>query len=150
MGTIVIEKSIDRPPEVVFAYLRDYSNQAVWQAEHVKEVIVEPPGLAQVGTRFIKVRRTPIGEQRFTEEVTEMNEEAMRWTEVILTGPPRGSTGSWHVLPDADGSRVRISIEPHAQGLWRLILPLISRTMRNDFRADFENLKEILEAPATD
>lgn len=62
MGIIIVEIFIALPPAELFSYLRDYANEAEWQSEHVAEVIVEPPGPAQVGTRFHKVRRTAMGE----------------------------------------------------------------------------------------
>jgi len=74
MGIVIVETFIARPPEEVFAYLREYANEAKWQSGHVSEVIVEPPGPARVGTRVHKVRRTPSGEQRFTIEISEMDE----------------------------------------------------------------------------
>jgi uncharacterized protein YndB with AHSA1/START domain len=145
MGTLVIETFIARPPEEVFAYLRDYANEAKWQSEHVAEVIVEPPGPAKVGTRFHKRRRTPMGEQRFTEEVTEMDEAARRWTDVTMTGPFRGTKGSWQVLAEANGSRVRLVAEMRANGLFRLLLPMIDRSVRHDLQGEFANLKRLLE-----
>ena len=72
MGTIVVETFIARPPEQVFAYLRDISNQAQWQSEHVSEVIVEPPEPARVGTLYHKVRRAPFGTIRFTGDVADV------------------------------------------------------------------------------
>jgi len=150
MRPIVVETVIARSPEETFAYMRDYSNEAIWQAEHVKDVIVEPPGPAQVGTRLRKVRRTPSGDQRFTEEVMEMDEAALRWTDMTITGPFRGTTGSWQVLRDAEGARVRIAVKPHAHGLWRLLLPFVGRTMRRDLQAEFSTLKGILESSSGD
>ena len=32
MGTVIVETVIARPPDEVFAYLRDYSNEAKWQS----------------------------------------------------------------------------------------------------------------------
>ena len=78
MGTVIVETFISHPPEDVFAFLRDYSNEAKWQVAHVSESIVEPPGPAKVGTRVHKIRRTSGGEQRFTIEITEMDETARR------------------------------------------------------------------------
>ena len=114
MGTIDIETFIARSPEEVFAYLRDYANEAKWQSEHVAEVIVSPPGPTQVGTRFHKVRRTRIGEQRFTEEVTEMDETTRLRTDVTVTGPLRGTKGSWQVVSAGSGSRVQLTPEMQA------------------------------------
>jgi uncharacterized protein YndB with AHSA1/START domain len=145
---ITVETFIARPPEAVFAYLREYSNEAKWQSAHVGQAIVEPPGPARVGTRVHKVRRTPFGEQRFTIEITEMDETARRWVDVTMTGPVRGTKGSWQVLPAEGGAQVWLTAEMRANGLWRLLLPLIDRSARKDLQAEFVNLKRVLEAAA--
>jgi hypothetical protein len=146
MGTVIVEILVSRLPEEVFAYLREYSNEAKWQSEHVSEATVEPPGPARVGTRVHKVRRTGNGEQRFTIEITEMDETARRWTDVTTTGPFRGTKGSWQVFAEEGRSRVRLVAEMRATGLWRLLLPLIDRSARKDLRAEFANLKTVLES----
>ena len=145
MPTFVIETFVARPPEQVFAYLRDVSHEAVWQSAHVSEVIVEPPGPAKQGTLYHKIRRTRFGEQRFTEKITEMDESARRWSDLTLTGPFRGTIGNWQILSESDGATVHLSVEMHAPGLVRLLLPLIERTARRDLQSEFSKLKEILE-----
>jgi uncharacterized protein YndB with AHSA1/START domain len=145
MGTVVVETFIARPPEEVFAYLRDYSNEAKWQSQHVSQSKVEPPGPARVGTKVHKVRRTPGGEQHFTIEITEMDEGARRWVDVTQTGPFRGTKGSWQVTSEGDGSTVRLVAEMKAAGFWRLLLPLIDSSARKDLSAEFANLKRVLE-----
>jgi hypothetical protein len=146
VGIINVETFIARPPQEVFAYLRDYANEAKWQSEHVSEAVVDPPGPAKVGTRVHKVRRTGGGEQRFIIEISEMDETSRRWTDVTLTGPFRGTKGSWQVLAEEGGSRVRLTAEMSATGLWRLLLPLIDRSANKDLRAEFANLKRMLES----
>ena len=91
MGTINVEIFISLTPDEVFAYLRDYSNEAKWQSAHVLESISEPPGPARIGTRVRKIRRTPGSEQRFTIEITEMDESARCWTDTTITGSFRGT-----------------------------------------------------------
>jgi hypothetical protein len=146
MGTIIVETFIARPPAEVFGYLRDYANEAQWQTAHVSQSVVEPPGPAQVGTRVHKVRRTSGGEQKFTIQITEMDETSRRWTDLTITGPFRGTKGSWQVLAEMNGSRVRLAAEMQAQGLWRLLLPVIDRSARRDLQEEFANLKQVLES----
>lgn len=148
MGTVVVETFIARPPEEVFAYLRDYSNEANWQSQHVSQSIVEPPGPAKLGTKVHKVRRTPGGEQRFTIEITEMDENQRRWVDVTRTGSFRGTKGSWQVMPEGNGSKVRLVAEMKATGFWRLFLPLIDSIARKDLPVEFATLKKILESGA--
>jgi hypothetical protein len=146
MGTITVETFIARSPAEVFDYLRDYANEAKWQTAHVSLASVEPPGLAKVGTRVHKIRQTSGGEQKFTIEITEMDETARRWSDVTITGPFRGTKGSWQVLAENGGSRVRLEAEMHAQGFWRFLLPMIDRSAQQDLQAEFVNLKKVLES----
>ena len=146
MGKIIVETFIARPPAEVFAYLRDYTNESKWQSAHVSQSIVEPPGPANVGTRVHKIRQTSGGEQKFTIEITEMDEASRRWTDVTRTGPFRDTKGSWQVMEENHGSRVRLVAEMHAQGFWRLLLPIIDRSAQRDLEAEFANLKKVLES----
>jgi hypothetical protein len=146
MGTITIETFIARPPLEVFNYLRDYANEAKWQTAHVSQAIVEPPGPAMVGTRVHKIRRTSGGDQKFTIQITETDETSHRWTDVTITGPFRGTKGSWQVLAENHGSRVRLEAEMRAQGFWRILLPVIDRSARRDLQGEFVNLKKVLES----
>jgi hypothetical protein len=52
----------------------------------------------------------------------------------------------WQVTAVNGGSQVRLTAEMHAQGLWRLLLPIIDRSAQKDLEAEFGNLKKILEA----
>jgi len=145
MGTVLVETYIDRPPGEVFSYVRDYSNEALWQAGHVSKARVEPPGPARVGTRVHKVRRAGGRDESFMIEITEMDERARRWTDLTITGSFRGTKGSWEVLPEGRGSRVRLTAEMRAPGLMRLLLPFIDRVARKDLASEFEALKRVLE-----
>lgn len=73
---------------------------------------------------------------------------ARRFTDVVVTGVFRGTTGSWEVLAEAGGSRVRLVAEMRAVGLGRLLLPLIDRGARKDLETEFVNLKQVLETAA--
>ena len=146
MGKIIVETFVARPPAEVFEYLRDYTNEAKWQSAHVSQSIVEPPGPAKVGTRVHKIRQTSGGKQQFTIEITEMDEATRRWMDVTMTGSFRDTKGSWQVLEEKNGSRVRLVAEMHAQGFWRLLLPIIDRSARRDLEAEFANLKKVLES----
>jgi hypothetical protein len=145
MSTVKIEIFVARTPDEVFAYVRDYANQAIWQKENIIELTVEPPGPANVGTRIHKARRTPGGEVRFTMEITEMDESAGRWAEQTITGSLQGTQATWQVLPEGNGSKVIHIAEFHATGFSKLLLPLITSAARKDFNSEFANLKKILE-----
>jgi hypothetical protein len=143
---VLVETFIARPADEVSAYLRDYANEAKWQSDHVSEATVEPPGPARLGTRVTKTRHTGGGVQRFAIEIVEMDEAARRWADLTVTGAFRGTKGSWQVLPENGGSLVRLTAEMRAIGLWRLLMPMIDRSVQKDLQAEFANLKKVLEA----
>jgi len=141
---IVTEIHVERPPEAVTAYLLDYANEARWQ-HNVSEAIPEPPGPARVGTRVRKVRRTGMGVQRFVTQVVAVDEAARRWSDRVVTGTFRDTTGAWSVDPEGIGSRVRLVADMKAPWPWKLLLPLIERLARKDLAAEFQTLKRLLE-----
>jgi ribosome-associated toxin RatA of RatAB toxin-antitoxin module len=147
MGQVVVETFVARSPDALFAYLTDYANEAKWQS-HVDEARVEPPGPARVGTRVHKVRRTGGGRQQFITEVKAIDPAARQWKDEVVTGSFRGTTGEWSVTAAAGGSKVRLVATMRAPGLYRLLLPLITRMAGKDLRIEFANLKRLLEAPA--
>lgn len=78
-----------------------------------------------------------------------MDETTRRWTDVTITGPFRGTKGSWQVVAEGSGSRVHLSAEMQAVGLWRILLPLIDRSARKDLQAEFANLKRMIESSSS-
>ncbi|MBI4200156.1 MAG: SRPBCC family protein [Chloroflexi bacterium] len=143
---VELEIYIDRSPNEVFAYLRDYSNEAKWQSDHVHEARSEPPGPARVGTRVPKARRTPMGVKQFTVEIVEMDEAARKWTDLTINGGFRGTRGRWEVQPQGTGSRVHLRAEMNAPGLMKMLLPLIDMSAKKALNVEFQRLKQVLEA----
>lgn len=146
MAAIVVETAIARTPYEVFDYLRDFTNQMVWQKPNVLEVRVDPPGPAEVGTLVHKVRRTPMGTIEFTEEVTELDEGQRRWVEVTRAGGIKGTRLEWQVRDDQVGARVHVSAEMHGVGMSRLLLPIIRRQAAQGWHSEQAELKRILES----
>jgi uncharacterized protein YndB with AHSA1/START domain len=146
MGVIVLETAIARPTADVFSYMRDHSHQMQWQAGHVLTLDVEPPGPAHVGTKVHKTRRTPMGQVSFTEEVTDLDETGRSWTELTTTGGLRGTTVSWEVQEEGQGTRVRLTASMHGRGMMRVMLPMIRRSARDAWESELANLKQLLES----
>ena len=141
-GSVNIRRSADE----VFSYLRVYDNEAAWE-DFVLEARSEPPGPAQVGTRVHKVRRTPVGQERFTIEVVEMDVEARRWVDVAIDGYLKDTRIEWQVTPVEGGSRVDIKVDLHAHGVvFKRLLPVWRRTARHQLRTELESLRRVLEA----
>jgi hypothetical protein len=144
-GSVIIR----RPADEVFTYLRTYDNEAAWE-DFVLEARSEPPGPAVVGTRVHKLRRTPVGQERFTIEIVEMDLAERRWADVALDGTLKDTRIDWQVTPVDEGCRVDVKVELHAHGLIARLLPIVRRTARLQLKAELESLRRVLEAgPAT-
>jgi len=143
------EVRIARQPSAVWSYLADWSHETEWQ-EGVVDLTVVQPGLLRRGTRKVKVRRTPMGNQRFTVEATRVDHEAREWEDVVLDGAVAGSTGHYRIVPDGDGTRVHLVVVMRTHGLARLLAPMIDRTSRADLAAGLRGLKRVLESSAED
>ncbi|HVV84577.1 MAG TPA: SRPBCC family protein [Kofleriaceae bacterium] len=140
-GTVTIRRAADE----VFDYLRTYDNEAAWE-DFVLEARSDPPGPATVGTRVHKVRRTPVGQERFTIEVIEMDVDQRRWVDVAIDGYLKDTRIQWQVTPVEGGSRVDVSIDLHGHGLLKGIMPVVRRTARHQLRTELESLRRVLEA----
>lgn len=140
-GSVIIRRSADE----VFTYLRTYDNEAAWE-DFVLEARSEPPGPAVVGTRVHKLRRTPVGQERFTIEVIEMDEVNRRWVDVAIDGHLKDTRVEWKVTPEGDGCKVEVKLELHAHGLLKGIMPVVRRTARHQLRTELESLRRVLEA----
>src|SRR6266705_2744063 len=99
MRPVVVEAEVDvkRPPEEVFDYCSDHSNEPEWNPM-MKRIEKLTDGPVGVGTRYAR---------------------PATWS---LTGNSRALTasGSWRVLPTADGAHLVMRVEMELHGLLRL------------------------------
>ena len=140
-GSVIIR----RPADEVFAYLRTYDNEAAWE-DFVLEARSDPPGPAEVGTRVHKLRRTPVGQERFTIEVIEMDVDARRWVDVAIDGSLKDTRIEWRVTPVEGGSQVDVTVDLHAQGILHRLLPIVRRTARHQLKTELDSRTRVLEA----
>ena len=141
--TVVTE--IKRPANEVFNFLADGENIWRWM-DQFDSVVQTSPGPTAKGTTYkYRVRRGP--------------ESTFEWSEyepdrrLSWTGPPiSGAVGSLapdgsYLLEEVDGeTRVTATVRPQLGGLKKLLRPLMRRSLRRVFRADFERLRGILES----
>ena len=141
-----IEESVEinRPPEEVFDYVANPENFPEWSSI-VLEVQKEGQGQPKEGDRFTTVAKF-LG-RRFETPL-----------EVAAYQPPRlhsnKSTGGpiqqeWtRTFEETAGGGTRLTqvVEGEPGGFFRLVGPLLERAGRRQFRADLENLKDLLEA----
>jgi uncharacterized protein YndB with AHSA1/START domain len=138
---------VERPPAEVFEYLA--------HAEHLPEYVTDFAAVSQEGegepargTRYsYKMAR---GQAGGTFDWTEFQPPSrLAWH-----GPPAKAgpgtmepSGWWELSPDGTGTRVKLVMTPEPGGLFKLIAPLMSRSMRGGNAKALERLKARLEAP---
>jgi uncharacterized protein YndB with AHSA1/START domain len=112
---IELQVDIERSPQDVFDYIRDFSHSSEWQPDAL-EVTPDAAGPAKAGTRVHMKRRTPFGAQSFTVEVTDMDEAARTMKDTATDGAFQGTTTEWAVDDVGGKSRLRIKMTPEVHG----------------------------------
>lgn len=139
------ETTIARSPGEVFDHLAraehlpDYVTQFAW----VKQLSAGEPG---PGTQYsYKMAR---GQAEGTFEWTEFN----RPSRLAWHGPPANAgpgsmepAGHWELSDAGQATRVRLVMQPKPGGLFKLLAPLMSGSMRKGNAAALERLKSQLE-----
>ena len=136
---------INRPIEEVFAFVSDFEKSPQWMAELVesKQTSEGPVG---VGTTLSGVA-TPLGRRaESTQEVVEY--ELNRKYAIKSTSGPVTSKDNYTFESVAGGTKVTRVAEAETSGFFRLAEPLAVRMMRRQFKTNFANLKDLLEAQA--
>jgi carbon monoxide dehydrogenase subunit G len=132
---------ISCPPENVFAALADLERLPEWQSSAVSS---KPDGPLAVGTR-IREQRSMMGREIDNELEVTAYDPPRRFALEGRSGPVPLSID--HELVEDDGKtvlHVHARAEPGA--LFKLAEPMIARTAEQELRADFERLKDRLEA----
>jgi len=145
VGSFHFDVRIDRGPDEVWRYLADPSHEVEWQ-DGVISSTPEPAGPIAMGTRKTKVRRTPMGAQRFVVEYTAVDHAMREWQDLVVDGSVKGSTGHYRVVREGTGSVVSLDVVMRAKGVARLLMPMIDRISRADLASGLEHLKTLLEA----
>jgi uncharacterized protein YndB with AHSA1/START domain len=145
MSEIVYSVDIDKSPEEVFAYLTDdVSRHSEWEGS-VIEMRSDPEGPARPGTRLSIRRRVGRSERRFTTEITDV--VAPRTYAFRGVDGPIRAVGRDTVEPlPGGGSRVTARLDFEGHGVGRLLVPFVRRAARKEVPADYDRLKERLEA----
>jgi len=142
---IKIESSIlfHRPVAEVFDYLSDFQNGTQWQTGllGVGRITEGPIG---VGTRFTSVRKAMGRKMESGIEFTafELNK---KFTIKSYSGSSPFKQ-SFLFEDTGEGTRVNTIFELELGGLMKVAEPLIAPGVRREMKADFDNLKEIIES----
>jgi uncharacterized protein YndB with AHSA1/START domain len=132
---------IERPPAEVFSYTTDPGNLPEWQSTALE---ARSEGPIQQGARVTEVRKF-LG-RRMESEVEVTGYELNRRFELEVLSGPVPFTFEQTLEPTDGGTRVKIVLEGEPGGFFKLAEPLVERAVRRQVEADFEQLKDILEA----
>ena len=133
--------AIARPPEDVWKFLTDVSNDTRWRTGVTSaRMISDPPyGVGSTGLHVVE----RIGDYPWT--VTEWDEpRIIGWD--VTGGRLRGSHGSYGINAEGSGSRVTIDTRLKPSVLMRVLMLIMKRTVHRQAASDLEKLKEILDA----
>jgi uncharacterized protein YndB with AHSA1/START domain len=144
MTAIAKSIEISRRPADVFLYATDFSHFPEWQWG-VVSARLEGDAAPGPGLRAVVTRRAGPRTLARTEEITELN-PPRTWA-VRGGGGPLIATAEGTIEPinDGEGSRVTIALDFEAQGVGKLLLPLVRRQARKQLPKNEQRLKENLE-----
>ncbi len=140
---ISVEKSviINKPVEVVFAFVSDSNNDPKWQAG-IESVILEGPANV-VGTKWTEVRKFMGQEMRSTLEVTSVAAN-QKFSAKVLKGPvPYEVTVTFKAANG--GTQITTRIEGEPKGFFKVAEGALKGQLEKTLEEDSKRLKGILE-----
>jgi uncharacterized protein YndB with AHSA1/START domain len=144
---VVTEIEIDRPRERVAAYATDPDNAVEWYATiEAVEWRSTPP--AEIGSDIAFTARFLGRSLTYTYRITELV-AGERLVMSAAEGPfPMETTYTWRDTPGG-GTRMTLRNRGEPAGFARVGAPMMARSMRKANRHDLQQLKRLLESPAS-
>jgi len=132
---------IARPPEEIWKFLTDVSNDTQWRKDvtDARWVSDPPHGVGSTGVHFVE----GVGEWPW--RVTEWEEpRSMSWD--VTGGRFEGGHAGYRLAPEKSGCRMTLHIRVKRSVLMRIVLLIMKRRFRRDLAADLNKLKAIMES----
>jgi uncharacterized membrane protein len=133
---------IDRPSDEVFDFIANFENNPRWQSGQV-EARFTSEGPLRVGSTYDQAAKF-LGRQIVsTFEVLEYEPGCM-----VKASSTSGSfpiTFTRIVEAAGDGAHVSAVVEGDASGFFKLAEPLLARMVQRSVKADYRNLKQLME-----
>jgi carbon monoxide dehydrogenase subunit G len=125
---------VERPPEIVYAFVRDLERAPEWQ-ESLESVDVE------AGT---EVRR--IAGRRAEAQFLIVEDDPPRRLAIRSEGGPANARAEFALELDTDGTQVVLTLEVELRGAARLASGVVRAAAQRESRANLARLKELVEA----
>ena len=134
--------TIDRPPDVVYAFFTDHGNDPRWRPNVVE---IEPISGAPVGKRIRQVIKGPGGRGLGADIEITANEPSARYSFQVVAGPIR-PRGDFRFAPAGGGTDVRFSLTADLSGLKKLLMSgTVQRSMDGEM-AGLDTAKRVIES----
>ena len=132
---------IARPPEDIWNYVVDVSNDTQWRKDvtDAQWDSSPPHGVGSTGLHVVE------GVGDWPWKVTDWEEpRIMSWD--VTGGRFEGGHAGYRLAPEGDGSRMTLHISVKRSALMRILMLIMKRRFRRDLAADLEKLKVIMES----
>jgi uncharacterized protein YndB with AHSA1/START domain len=137
-----LEIVINRPVEVVFAYLTDLTTYTKWQLG-LAEYRQTSAGPLAVGSTGIAVRTVMGQRDESTWQVTELIPDST-YTVKSTSGPLAYEICNT-LQPTGGGTKVHVRFQAQPTGLLKIAEPVLSGMIKRDFMEGYQHLKTLLE-----
>jgi uncharacterized membrane protein len=134
--------TIDRPPDVVFAFFTDHANDKSWRP-HVIEI--DPVSGAPVGTRIHQVIKGPGGRGIGADIEVTANDPSARYAFQVVAGPAR-PRGDLRFAPAGNGTEVTFSLAAELGGLKKLLMSGAVQGSMDGEMAGLDTAKRVIES----
>ncbi len=141
---IIVEKSvvINKPLEVVFAFVSDTNNDPKWQSG-IDSVVFEGPTNV-VGAKWTEVRKFMGQEMKSTLEVTSFVQN-QKFSAKVIKGPvPFEATVTF--AAEGGGTKVTTHIEGEPKGFFKVAEGALKGQLEKSLEEDGNKLKALLES----
>jgi uncharacterized protein YndB with AHSA1/START domain len=136
---------VERPIEVVFAYLTDIERVPEWQANVLFLSLESPAGL-RPGARLIELRKFLGRKVESVVEVTEY-EPPHRYSTRVQSGPIPFLISN-ELSESAGGTRIEATVEGEPGRFFGLVEWRVVKAVERELWNSLATLKDILEAPS--
>lgn len=144
MPTITQSVMVNRPVEEVWDFIGSFENTTRW-SRGVLEARQTSDGPLGVGSTLQTVVKA-FGRRRTADYLVTEYEPNHAFAFEVTSGPMT-SRARYSVEPAGAETRLTASGEAQATGLYKLLAPVLVRTLERHSQDDLTNLKRILEAP---
>lgn len=143
MIEVIVTIDVDRPPDEVFAYWADWTNNPNWQSGMERCTWTSEPPL-RVGSTYDQEARFLGRPIRSSFEVVEYHPERRIRIRTTRSTIPLDITREVVPRPEG-GTTLHATIRGEPRGLLRLLGPLTQRMVERNVRADYARLQALLD-----